>query len=46
MEEKRTPPELARAMWDDDPLLECLQMNLEPEGGVHGVTPEQAAARY
>ena len=57
MEEKRTPPELARAMmellgcpctyfapmWDDDPLLECLQMNLEPEGGVHGVTPEQAA---
>ena len=21
-------------MWDDDPLLECLQMNLEPEGGV------------
>ena len=39
MEEKRTPPELARAMmellgcpctyfapmWDDDPLLECLQ---------------------
>ena len=20
-------------MWDDDPLLECLQMNLEPEGG-------------
>ena len=46
MEEKRTPPELARAMmellgcpctyfapmWDDDPLLECLQMNLEPEG--------------
>ena len=61
MEEKRTPPELARAMmeqllgcpctyfapmWDVDPLLECLQMNLEPEGGVHGVTPEQAAARY
>ena len=60
MEEKRTPPELARAMmellgcpctyfapmWDDDPLLECLQMNLEPEGGVHGITPEQAAARY
>ena len=33
-------------MWDDDPLLECLQMNLEPEGGVHGVTPEQSAARY
>lgn len=46
MEEKRTPPELARTMmellgcpctyfapmWDDDPLLECLQMNLEPEG--------------
>ncbi len=72
MEEKRIPPELARAMmellgcpctyfapmwdddprtyfapmWDDDPLLECLQMNLEPEGGVHGITPEQAAARY
>ena len=60
MEEKRTPPELARAMmellgcpctyfahmWDDDPLLECLQMNLEPEGEVRGVTPEQAAVRY
>ena len=60
MEEKRTPPELARAMmellgcpctyfapmWDDDPLLECLQMNLEPEGEVRGVTPEQAAVRH
>ena len=51
MEEKRTPPELARAMmellgcpctyfapmWDDDPLLECLQMNLEQER--HGAVP-------
>lgn len=60
MEEKRTPPELARTMmellgcpctyfapmWDDDPLLECLQMNLEPEGEVRGVTPEQAAVRH
>ena len=60
MEEKRTPPELARAMmellgcpctyfapmWDDDPLRECLQMNLEPEGEVRGVTPEQSAVRY
>ena len=33
-------------MWDDDPLLECLQMNLEPEGEVRGVTPEQAAVRH